>query len=155
MRSFWPVPGDLWPSLKAVLASKAHPMNASDEQGLSSVSRSRTEEEIGDFWDTHSLADYWDETHEVEFELRARRQERVMKAEIITPPRHIVWSTDRVDLADPFQRRWYIRQVLLHGRAEDVRTLDLDELALELDNLRLPPNLHNLWQEFLESRTDD
>ena len=26
-----------------------------------------TPEEIGKFWDTHSLADYWDETHEVEF----------------------------------------------------------------------------------------
>jgi len=22
-----------------------------------------TPEEIGEFWDTHSLADYWDETH--------------------------------------------------------------------------------------------
>ena len=27
-----------------------------------------TPEEIGEFWDTHSLADYWDETHEVEFQ---------------------------------------------------------------------------------------
>ena len=28
-----------------------------------------TPEEIGEFWDTHSLADYWDETHEVEFQI--------------------------------------------------------------------------------------
>ncbi len=28
-----------------------------------------TPEEIGEFWDTHSLADYWDETHEVEFKV--------------------------------------------------------------------------------------
>ena len=28
-----------------------------------------TLEEIGEFWDTHSLADYWDETHEVAFEV--------------------------------------------------------------------------------------
>jgi len=42
------------------------------------------------------------------------------------PPRHIVWSTDLLDLSDPFQRRWYIRQVLLHGRTEDIRTLDLN-----------------------------
>ena len=28
-----------------------------------------TPEEIGEFWDTHSLADYWDETHEVEFQV--------------------------------------------------------------------------------------
>ena len=28
-----------------------------------------TPEEIGEFWNTHSLADYWDETHEVEFQI--------------------------------------------------------------------------------------
>jgi hypothetical protein len=33
----------------------------------------------------------------------------------ISPPRHVVWSTDRVDLADPFQRKWCIRQVIEHG----------------------------------------
>jgi len=27
-----------------------------------------------------------------------------------TPPVYIVWSTDQVDLSDPFQRRWYIQQ---------------------------------------------
>jgi len=35
------------------------------------------------------------------------------------PRRHIVWNTIEVELEDPFQRHWYIRQVLLHGRAED------------------------------------
>ncbi len=68
----------------------------------------------------------------------------------ITPPRHIVWSTDQVDMADPFQRRWYIRQVLLHGRAEDVATLDLAEVASLLDQLDLPADLHQLWTSFLE-----
>ena len=28
-------------------------------------------------WDTHSLADHWDQTHEVEFEVRAKRRYRV------------------------------------------------------------------------------
>jgi hypothetical protein len=68
----------------------------------------------------------------------------------IKPPRHIVWSTDTVDMTDPFQRRWYIRQVLLHGRAEDVRTLDLEELARLLDDLDLPRPVHSLWKTFLE-----
>jgi hypothetical protein len=27
----------------------------------------------GDFWDTHSLADYWDETEEVHFEVDLRQ----------------------------------------------------------------------------------
>lgn len=43
----------------------------------------------------------------------------------LRPPLHVIWSTDKIDLSAPFQRRWYIQQVLFHGRAEDVRSLDL------------------------------
>jgi hypothetical protein len=45
---------------------------------------------------------------------------------IVNPPRHIVWSTDQLDLSDPFQRRWYLLQVLTHGRAEAIRSLELE-----------------------------
>lgn len=41
------------------------------------ISKARTPEEIGEFWDSHSLADYWDETYEVEFEVRAKRRRRI------------------------------------------------------------------------------
>ena len=34
-----------------------------------------TPEEIGEFWDTHSLADYWDETHEVEFQVNLKSRQ--------------------------------------------------------------------------------
>ena len=51
-------------------------MSENDEK-LSSISKARTIEEIAEFWDTHSLADYWDQTHEVEFEVRAQRRRRV------------------------------------------------------------------------------
>ena len=44
----------------------------------SSISQSRTLEEIGEFWDTHSLDDYWDKTREVEFEVTAQRRRRVI-----------------------------------------------------------------------------
>ena len=71
---------------------------------------------------------------------------------IISPPRHVAWSTDRLDLVDPFQRRWYIRQVIEHGIAEDIAELDLDEVARLLAELNLPPSLHSLWARFLESR---
>lgn len=67
------------------------------------------------------------------------------------PPRHIVWSTDELDLTDEFQRKWYLRQVLLHGRASDLRTLDLGEIARILDDLHLPPDLYDLWTRFLET----
>jgi len=70
----------------------------------------------------------------------------------VNPPRHIVWSTDSLDLDDPFQRRWYYRQVLLHGREEDVRTLDLSELAELLDDLDLPRDVESIWRAFLKRR---
>lgn len=50
-------------------------------------------------------------------------------------PRYIVWSTDRVDTSDPFQRRWLLRQVLVHGLAEDIRKLNLNEIKRELGSL--------------------
>jgi hypothetical protein len=70
---------------------------------------------------------------------------------VFHPPRHIVWSTNQVDLSDPFQRRWYLRQVLTHGRAEDIRSLDLEEIRRELDELDLPPEVYSLWKSFLIS----
>jgi hypothetical protein len=68
------------------------------------------------------------------------------------PPAYIVWSTDHVDLSDPFQRRWYIQQVLTHGRLEDIHTLNLDEVAAALDEMILPEDVRSLWQRFLETR---
>jgi hypothetical protein len=52
-------------------------MNDKYHAQLTPISRAMTPEEIGEFWDSHSLADHWDETHEVEFELRAKRRRRI------------------------------------------------------------------------------
>ena len=38
-------------------------------EGRTSISKARSYKEIGEFWDTHDLADYWEQTHPVEFEL--------------------------------------------------------------------------------------
>ena len=70
----------------------------------------------------------------------------------LRPPAYIVWSTDQIDLSDPFQHHWYIQQVLTHGRAEDIRALKLDEIAAALDDLVLPDDVRSLWQRFLETR---
>jgi len=67
----------------------------------------------------------------------------------VQPPRYIVWSTNEVDLSDPFQRRRYIRQVLLYGREQDVRQLDKAELATLIDELRLPEPIYQLWKRYL------
>jgi len=42
-----------------------------------SISKAKTLEEIGEFWDNHSLADYWDKTKEVEFNVRAQKRHRI------------------------------------------------------------------------------
>ena len=65
-------------------------------------------------------------------------------------PRYIVWSTDNLQLDDSFQRRWVLKQTLTHGRAEDIRTLKLQEIALELDALDLPDEIYSLWKRYLE-----
>lgn len=35
----------------------------------SSISKANSYQEIGEFWDTHDLNDYWDQTKPVEFEV--------------------------------------------------------------------------------------
>jgi len=52
-------------------------MNESNECPKSSISKSGTPEEIAEFWDNHSLADHWEQTQEVEFEVRGQRPRRV------------------------------------------------------------------------------
>jgi hypothetical protein len=52
-------------------------MSENNDTQATKISKARTPEEIGDFWDTHSLDDHWDQTHEVEFEVRAIRRRRV------------------------------------------------------------------------------
>jgi len=52
-------------------------MNKNNATKPISISKARTMKELADFWDNHSLADYWDQTREVEFEVRARRRRRV------------------------------------------------------------------------------
>jgi len=52
-------------------------MSEEGDTQLTSISKARTLEEVADFWDNHSLADYWDQTYEVEFEVRAKRRRRV------------------------------------------------------------------------------
>ena len=38
-------------------------------EGKTSISKASSYEEIGEFWDNHDLADYWDQTHPVDFDI--------------------------------------------------------------------------------------
>ena len=51
-------------------------MDKKDKKRDSMPPSNATPEEIGEFWDTHSLADYWDETHGVEFRVNLNRNEK-------------------------------------------------------------------------------
>lgn len=68
------------------------------------------------------------------------------------PPRHILWSTDQLDTNDPFQRLWLLRQTLTHGRAEDIRKLDFDEIEKHLNDLNLPPEIDSLWRTYFQEK---
>jgi hypothetical protein len=61
------------------------------DENVSSISHSRTLEEMADFWDTHSLADYDDQTYEVEmtFDPSARRAVVNIEPELMNDLRRV------------------------------------------------------------------
>lgn len=62
--------------------------------------------------------------------------------------RHTVWSTKEINLKDEFQRRWYIQQVLIHGRAKDIEELNWEEINEILPFLNLPIEIRKLWENY-------
>ncbi len=55
-------------------------MSGNRESRSTSISHATSVDEIAEYWDSHSLADHWDETEEVEIEVRAERWRRVTLA---------------------------------------------------------------------------
>ena len=39
------------------------------DENKSSISQAQSYKEIGEFWDTHDVTDYWDQTEEADFEI--------------------------------------------------------------------------------------
>lgn len=52
-------------------------MSGDKQTSQTDISNVRTEEEIADFWDTHSLDEHWEQTREAAFTLRAQRRRRI------------------------------------------------------------------------------
>jgi hypothetical protein len=56
----------------------------------SSLSKAHSYKEIGEFWETHDLADYWEQTEAVDFEVDIRSEvtyyalDKVLAAEVRT-----------------------------------------------------------------------
>jgi CopG antitoxin of type II toxin-antitoxin system len=59
------------------IAERDNHMGAKNDSQETSVSKAGTPEEIGEYWDDHSLAAHWNQTREVEFEMRAQRPHRI------------------------------------------------------------------------------
>ncbi len=67
------------------------------------------------------------------------------------PKRYIVWSKKEIDLEDIWQKKWYIKQVLTNGRAEDVKELDWDEVKTLLEEIDLPQDVKRLWRDYFNA----
>ncbi len=52
-------------------------MKKNEHASQSSISQADSMDSVASFWDAHSLADHWDMTREVQFEVRADRVRRI------------------------------------------------------------------------------
>jgi len=75
-----------------------------------------------------------------------------MKAKL---KRYIVRSNDEIDLDNPFSRKYYIQEVLIRGRAEDVKEMDLEEVKRLLPELTLPKHILSLWDDYFAGFKQD
>lgn len=68
---------------------------------------------------------------------------------------HIVWyaDLDSLDMQDAWLRKWWISQVLIHGRMEDIRRLDLNEVKDMLPSLRIPGKIKSLWGDYFKCKS--
>ena len=51
------------------------------KRNKSSISKASSYKEIGEFWDTHDLVDFWDQTEEVEFDVEIASQKTYFPVE--------------------------------------------------------------------------
>jgi len=63
-------------------------------ESKSSISQAQSYREIGEFWDTHDLADYWEQTEPVEFEVDIQSEVRYCALESTLAARmaEIAWQ---------------------------------------------------------------
>lgn len=52
-------------------------MKNNKDKKRTNISNANSVEEISEFWDSHSLSDYWDQTKDANFEVRAIHKRRI------------------------------------------------------------------------------
>ena len=68
--------------------------------------------------------------------------------------KHIVWYADleKLDFNNPFVKKWWLEQVLIHGTINDVKKLDFNEIQKKLPQLNLPIVVKSLWEDYFASK---
>jgi len=70
----------------------------------------------------------------------------------IKPKSYIIWSTNKeIDLEDPIQKKWYVKNVLIYGLTEDIRELDWDYVEKILPELNIPKEIKSLWENYFNA----
>ena len=101
-------------------------MQESDKQ-VSSISKASTIEEIADFWDTHSITDYEDQIHEVEFEVRDVLRNRVY----LTPELYEqvkTFALERGTRIEVLVNAWVEERFLLESESQEVEHADAEQV---------------------------
>ena len=64
--------------------------------------------------------------------------------------KYTFWSVkpEKLNISDPWTRKWYLKQVLTYGRLEDIACLDFEEIKNSLDELNLPKEIDRLWRHY-------
>jgi hypothetical protein len=66
-------------------------------ENKSSISQAQSYQEMGEFWDTHEVTDYWDQTEAVEFEVDIQSEVRYCALEktLAAKVSEIAWQKGR------------------------------------------------------------
>jgi hypothetical protein len=64
------------------------------DENKSSISKAQSYKEIGEFWDTHDVTDFWEQTKPVEFEVDLESDIRLVALEpdLATKVHEVAWQ---------------------------------------------------------------
>jgi hypothetical protein len=81
-----------------------------------SISRARSYKEIGEFWDTHNLADFWDETKEASAEVDIQSEVTYFAVDKMLSDRIHAIAKEHGIAADTLLNLW-IQEKLQEGKS--------------------------------------
>lgn len=76
------------------------------KKNRSSVSKADSYQKIGEFWDTHTLDEYWDQTEEAEFEVDIRSETKYLPIELTLAEKIREIAAQRVVSSETLLNLW-------------------------------------------------